>query len=95
MSGAYTITPQPRAGQQGPAWLRWLDRYAQEHAAAAVQMTVRDFPPSVRTPITVDEDGESSTTSEARPWPSDLLLVHRAHDDLSPSSSRVRGCDRL
>ena len=63
MSGAYTITPQPRAGQQGLAWIRWLDRYAQEHAAAVVQMTVRDFPPSVRQHITADEDGESSTTS--------------------------------
>lgn len=34
MSEGYTVTPQPRAGQQGPAWLHWLDRYAQEHAAA-------------------------------------------------------------
>jgi hypothetical protein len=34
----YTVTPQPVAGQHGPAWVRWLDRYAQEHAAAVAQM---------------------------------------------------------
>ena len=44
-----TVTPQPVAGQQGPTAIRLLDRYAQEHATAVVQMTVRDFPPWVVT----------------------------------------------
>ena len=63
MSEGSTVTPQPRVGQQGPAWLRWLDRYAQEHATAVVQITVRDFPPMVLEQITQEEDGETATPS--------------------------------
>jgi len=59
----YSITPQPVAGQQGPAWIRWLDRYAQEHAAAVAQIAVRDFPPMVREQITQEADGETMTPS--------------------------------
>ena len=59
----YSITPQPQAGQQGPSWIRWLDRYAQEHAAAVAQITVRDFPPMVREQITQEADGETMTPS--------------------------------
>ena len=39
MSEGSTITPLPVAGQQVPAWMRWLDCYAQEHAAAVAQIT--------------------------------------------------------
>ena len=63
MSEGYTVTPQPQVGQHGPAWLRWLDRYAQEHAAAVAQIAVRDFPPMVREQITQEEDGETATPS--------------------------------
>jgi len=63
MPEGYTITPQPHVGQQGPAWIRWLDRYAQEHAAAVAQVAVRDFPPMVREHITQEEDGETATPS--------------------------------
>ena len=63
MPQGYTVTPQPQAGQQGPAWLRWLDRYAQEHAAAVAQIAVRDFPPMVREQITQEADGETMTPS--------------------------------
>ena len=63
MPEGYTVTPQPVAGQQGPAWLRWLDRYAQEHAATVAQIAVRDFPPLVREQITQEEDGETMTPS--------------------------------
>lgn len=42
MSEGYTVTPQPQAGQQGPAWLRWLDRYAEEHAAAVAQIAAME-----------------------------------------------------
>ena len=63
MPEGYTVTPQPVAGQQGPAWLRWLDRYAQEHAATVAQIAVRDFPPMVREQITQEEDGETMTPS--------------------------------
>lgn len=49
MPEGYTVTPQPVAGQQGSAWIRWLGRYAHEHAAAVAQMTVRDFPAWVLT----------------------------------------------
>jgi len=59
----YSITPQPPAGQQGPAWIRWLDRYAQEHAATVAQIAVRDFPPLVREQITQEADGETMTPS--------------------------------
>lgn len=63
MSEGSTVTPQPQAGQQGPAWLRWLDRYAQEHAAAVAQIAVCDFPPMVREQITQEADGETMTPS--------------------------------
>ena len=63
MPQGYTITPQPQASQQGPAWIRWLDRYAQEHAAAVAQIAVRDFPPMVREQITQEADGETMTPS--------------------------------
>jgi hypothetical protein len=58
-----SITPQPQAGQQGPAWIRWLDRYAEEHAAAVAQIAVRDFPPMGREQITQEADGETATPS--------------------------------
>ena len=63
MAEGYTVTPQPKVGQQGPAWMRWLDRYAQEHAATVVQIAVRDFPAMVREQITQEEDGETATPS--------------------------------
>jgi hypothetical protein len=63
MPQGYSITPQPQAGQQGPAWIRWLDRYAQEHAAAVAQIAVCDFPPMVREQITQEADGETMTPS--------------------------------
>ena len=63
MPEGYTVTPQPVAGQQGPAWLRWLDCYAQEHAATVAQIAVRDFPPMVREQMTQEEDGETMTPS--------------------------------
>ena len=40
MTEGYAVTPQPQVGQQGPAWRRWLDRYAQEHAATVAQLAV-------------------------------------------------------
>ena len=61
MPEGYTVTPQPVAGQHGPAWIRWLDRYAQEPAAAVAQIAVRDLPPLVREQITQEEDGEAAT----------------------------------
>ena len=63
MAAGYTVTPQPQVGQHGPAWIRWLDRYAQEHAAAVAQIAVRDFPPLVRAQITQEADGETMTPS--------------------------------
>ncbi len=63
MPQGYSITPQPQAGQQGPAWIRWLDRYAQEPAAAVAQIAVRDFPPMVREQIAQEADGETVTPS--------------------------------
>jgi hypothetical protein len=59
----YSITPQPTVGQQGPAWIRWLDHYAQEHVTAVAQIAVRDFPPMVREQITQEADGETMTPS--------------------------------
>jgi hypothetical protein len=59
----YTVTTEARAGQQGPAWIRWLDRYAQAHATAVVQMTVRDFPPWIVAQIDEETDGETATTT--------------------------------
>src|SRR5712691_393406 len=63
MPDVYTVTPQPMAGQQGPALIRWLDRYAQEHAAAVPQMTVCDFPAWVVAQIDAEVDGETATTT--------------------------------
>jgi hypothetical protein len=63
MAEGSSVTPQPRVGQQGAAWIRWLDRYAQEHAAAVAQIAVRDFPPLVRAQITQEADGETMTPS--------------------------------
>ena len=61
MPEGYTITPQPVAGEQGPAWIRWLDHYAPEHTAAVAQIAVRDFPAMVREQITQEADGETAT----------------------------------
>src|SRR3989475_6813671 len=63
MPEVYTVTPAARAGQQGPAWIRWLDRYAQAHATAVAQMTVRDFPPWIVAQIDVETDGDTATTT--------------------------------
>jgi len=57
------VTPQPVAGQQGSTVIRWLDRYAQEHATTVVQMTVRDFPPWVVAQIDEEIDGDTATTT--------------------------------
>jgi len=43
--------------------IRWLDRYAQEHATAVTQMTVRDFPPWVVVQIDEEVDGDTATTT--------------------------------
>ena len=79
MSEGYTVTPQPQAGQQGPAWLRWLDRYAQEHAAAVAQIAVRDFPPMVREQITQEADGETMTPSNMQLVVTLLARLGAAH----------------
>jgi len=63
MPEVYTVTTEARAGQQGPAWIRWLDRYAQEHATAVAQMTVRDFPPWIVSQIDEERDGDTATTT--------------------------------
>ena len=63
MPEVYTVTTEARAGQQGPAWVRWLDRYAQEHATAVAQMTVRDFPPWIVSQIDEERDGDTATTT--------------------------------
>ena len=60
MADVYRLTPPPRAGQQGPPWLRWVDRYAHTHAAAVETIAVADFPPMVQERITT-EDGETAT----------------------------------
>jgi len=75
----YSITPQPVAGQQGPAWIRWLDRYAQEHAAAVAQIAVRDFPPMVREQITQEADGETMTPSTMQLMVTLLARLGAAH----------------
>ena len=79
MPPGYSITPQPQAGQQGPAWIRWLDRYAQEHAAAVAQIAVRDFPPLVRAQITQEADGETMTPSNMRLMVTLLARLGAAH----------------
>jgi hypothetical protein len=63
MPDVYTVTPQAQAGQQGPVLIRWLDRYAQAHATAVTQMTVRDFPPWVVVQIDEDVGGDTATTT--------------------------------
>jgi hypothetical protein len=65
MPEVYTVTTEARAGQQGPAWIRWLDRYAQAHATAVAQMTVRDFPPWVVVQIDEEVDGDTATTTNS------------------------------
>jgi hypothetical protein len=77
MPEGYTVTPQPVAGQQGPAWIRWLDRYAQEHVAAVAQVAVRDFPPLVREQITQEADGETMTPSTMQSIGNSNGLFHR------------------
>ena len=79
MPQGYTVTPQPRVGQQGPAWIRWLDRYAQEHAAAVAQIAVRDFPPLVREQITQEADGETMTPSNMQLIVTLLARLGAAH----------------
>jgi hypothetical protein len=79
MSEGYTVTPQPRVGQQGPAWIRWLDRYAQEHAATVAQIAVRDFPPMVREQITQEADGETMTPSNMQLIVTLLARLGAAH----------------
>jgi hypothetical protein len=62
MAEGYTfITPAPVAGQQGTDWMRWLDSYAQTHATAVAQMTVRDFPAWVAAHIEEEAEGETAT----------------------------------
>ena len=63
MSAGSTITPPPVTGQQGAAWMRWLDCYAEAHATAVPQMTVRDFPAWVAGHIEEEEDGETVTST--------------------------------
>ena len=63
MPEVYRVTPQPVAGQQGSTLIRWLDRYAQAHATAVAQMTVRDFPPWVVAQIDEEIDGDTATTT--------------------------------
>ena len=79
MSEGSTVTPQPQAGQQGPAWIRWLDRYAQEHAATVAQIAVRDLPPLVRAQITQEADGETMTPSTMRLVVTLLARLGAAH----------------
>jgi hypothetical protein len=79
MPQGYTVTPQPQAGQQGPAWIRWLDRYAQEHATAVAQIAVRDFPPLVREQITQEADGETMTPSNMQLIVTLLARLGAAH----------------
>ena len=63
MPEVYTVTTEAWASQQGPAWIRWLDRYAQEHATAVTQMTVRDFPPWIVAQIDEETEGDTATTT--------------------------------
>ena len=79
MAEGSSVTPQPQAGQQGPAWIRWLDRYAQEHAAAVAQIAVRDFPPLVREQITQEADGETMTPSNMQLVVTLLARLGAAH----------------
>jgi len=79
MAEGYSVTPQPRVGQQGAAWIRWLDRYAQEHAATVAQIAVRDFPPMVREQITQEVDGETMTPSNMQLMVTLLARLGAAH----------------
>src|SRR5262249_29013595 len=63
MPEVYTVRPQPVAGQQGATLIRWLDRYAQAHATAGTQMTVRDFPPGGGGQIDEEVEGGTATTT--------------------------------
>ena len=63
MPEVYTVTPQARAGQQGPVLIRWLDRYAEAHATAVAAMTVRDFPAWIVAQIDEEADGDTATTT--------------------------------
>lgn len=65
MSGASRVTPPPRAGQHGPAWGWWVDRYAHTHAAAVETIAVEDFPPRVRDRIAPDA-GEAATDANVQ-----------------------------
>jgi len=79
MAQGYPVTPQPRVSQQGAAWIRWLDCYAQEHAAAVAQIAVRDFPPMVREQITQEADGETMTSSNMQLIVTLLARLGAAH----------------
>jgi hypothetical protein len=79
MAEGYTVTPQPQVGQHGPAWIRWLERYAQEHAAAVAQIAVRDLPPLVREQITQEADGETATPSNMQLVVTLLARLGAAH----------------
>jgi hypothetical protein len=79
MAEGYSVTPQPRVGQQGAAWIRWLERYVQEHAAAVAQIAVRDFPPMVREQITQEADGETMTPSNMQLIVTLLARLGAAH----------------
>lgn len=79
MPQGYTVTPQPRVGQQGPAWIRWLERYAEEPAVAVAQIAVRDFPPLVQEQITQVADGETATPSTMQRIVTLLARLGAAH----------------
>ena len=70
MAEGSTVTPQPKVGQQGPAWLRWLDRYAQEHAVTVAQ---------IREQITQEADGETMTLSNMQLIVTLLARLGAAH----------------
>ena len=57
------MLPQPVAGQQGATVIRWLDRYAEAHATAVAEMTVRDFPAWIVAQIDAEADGDTATTT--------------------------------
>ena len=63
MPDVSTVRPQPVVGQQGSTVIRWLDRYAQAHATAVTQMTVRDFPPWVVGQMDAAVEGDTATTT--------------------------------
>ena len=59
----YIVTTEAWAGQQGPAWIRWLERSAQAHTTAVVPRTVRAFLPWIVMEIDGETDGETATTT--------------------------------